>query len=79
MLAIGRLPFGAAQGAGLYAFDLADYLRVKDTPDADVPPYGVGPDDKPTSTPAPARVKAHTSGEGSLVITVDGARYRQVF
>jgi hypothetical protein len=63
-----------------YAFNLTDYLRVKDTPGADVPLYGVaGPDNKPTSTPAPARFKAHASGEGSLVITVDGARYGQVY
>lgn len=63
-----------------YAFNLADYLRVKDTPGADVPLYGVaGPDNTPTSTPAPARLKARASGEGSLVITVDGARYGQVF
>ena len=63
-----------------YAFNLADYLRVKDTPGADVPLYGVaGPDNTPTSTAAPARMKAHASGKGSLVITVDGARYGQVF
>jgi len=70
----------STQDVSDYAFNLADYLRVKDTPGADVPLYGVaGPDNKPTSTPAPARVKAHASGEGSLVITVDGARYGQVF
>ena len=63
-----------------YAFNLADYLRVKDTPGADVPLYGVaGPDNTPTSTAAPTRFKARASGEGSLVITVDGARYGQVF
>ena len=70
----------SAGDGGLYAFNLADYLRVKDSPGADVPLYGVaGPDDTPTSTPAPARMKAQASGKGSLVITVDGARYGQVY
>jgi hypothetical protein len=64
----------ADSSAGDLAFLTADYLRVKNTPGANVPLY-FAPTGwvEPGSTPYTGPAEAHATGQGSLVITFNGA------
>jgi len=64
----------ADSSAGDLAFLTADYLRVKNTPGANVPLY-FAPTGwvKPGTPPYTGPAEAHATGQGSLVITFNGA------